>query len=262
MQNYPPREKHRQPLQPRRGSERRWAASSPEPEPPDDQGAAPAPLVIRSLKPEIPVLAGGLVLRGTSPRPRARPAVNPRPAAGPVRPAAGYVEEKPRSLLDLGSTARSSSKRPVSVARGPALVTAELFTYGGVPPCAGPSSSGHRKSCASIRSLDSEQCDSSAAWNPVAHSMARNATHSNPDFGPVKSATLPVSTARRSRHRESVRREIREHAERAEARANAAYEQNRAALELISKFMDNVRDAFTKARRARDRFHHLLAVSS
>ena len=55
---------------------------------------------------------------------------------------------------------------------------------------------------------------------------------------------------------------MREHAEHAEARANAVYEQNRAALELISKSMDNVRDAFTKARRARDRFYDLLAVSS
>ena len=33
--------------------------------------------------------------------------------------------------------------------------------------------SGHRKSYDSIRSLDSEQCDSSAARNPVAHSTAK-----------------------------------------------------------------------------------------
>ena len=44
---------------------------------------------------------------------------------------------------------------------------------------------------------------------------------------------------------------MREHAERAEARAESAYEQNRAALELISKSMENVKDAFTEARRAR-----------
>ena len=262
MQNYPPRKKDRQPLQPRRGPERRWTASSPQPEPPDDQGAAPAPLVIRSLGPEIPVLVGGLVSRGTSPRPRARPAVNPRPAAGPVGPAAGDMEENTRSLLDLGNTARSSSKRPAPAARGPALVAAELFTDGDTPPRRGASSAGHRKSCASMRSPDSEQCNSAATRNPVAHSTARNATHSNPEFGPVKSATLPVSTARRSRHRESVRREIREHAEQAEARANAAYEQNCAALELISKSMDNVRNAYAEAKHARDSFNEILSVSS
>ena len=203
MQNYPPRKKDRQPLQPRRGPERRWTASSPQPEPPDDQGA-PAPLVTRSLGPEIPVLVGGLVSRGTSPRPRARPAVNLRPAACPVRPAAGDVDENPRLLLDLGNTARSSSKRPAPAARGPALVAAELFTDRDAPPHRGASSAGHHKSCASIRSLDSEQCNSAATRNPVAHSTARNATHSNPEFGPVKSAMLPVSTARCSRHCESV----------------------------------------------------------
>ena len=261
MQNYPPRKKDRQPLQPRRGPERRWTASSPQPEPPDDQGA-PAPLVTRSLGPEIPVLVGGLVSRGTSPRPRARPAVNLRPAACPVRPAAGDVDENPRLLLDLGNTARSSSKRPAPAARGPALVAAELFTDGDAPPRRGASSAGHRKSYAWIRSPDSEQCNPAATRNPVAHSTARNATHSNPEFGPVKSATLPVSTARRSRHSESVRHEIREHAEQAEARANAAYEQNRAALELIAKSMDNVRNAYAEAGRARDRFHDLLSVSS
>ena len=97
-----------------------------------------------------------------------------------------------------------------------------------------------------------------AARNPAAHSAPRNAAHSTPKSGPVKSATPPVSTTGRSHHRESVRCEMHEHAEQAEARAKAAYEQNRAALELISKAMDNVRDAFTKARRAHDRFHDLL----
>ena len=55
---------------------------------------------------------------------------------------------------------------------------------------------------------------------------------------------------------------MREHAERAEARAQSAYEQNRAALELISKSMENVKDAFTEAKRACDRFHDLLSTSS
>ena len=179
MQNYPPRKKDQQPLQPCRGWERHWTASSPEPEPPDNQGAAPAPLVIRPLEPEIPVLAGGLVSRGTGPRPRARPAVNPRLAAGPVRPAARDMETTPRSLLDLGNTARSSSKRPAPAARGPALVTAESFTDGGAPPRRGASSSGHRKSPAPARSPDSEQRDSCCP-EPAAHSAPRNAAHSTP----------------------------------------------------------------------------------
>ena len=54
---------------------------------------------------------------------------------------------------------------------------------------------------------------------------------------------------------------MREHAEQAEARANAAYEQNRAALERISQSIKDVRNMFTKARRARERFHDAPLVS-
>ena len=54
---------------------------------------------------------------------------------------------------------------------------------------------------------------------------------------------------------------MREHAEQVEARAKAAYEQNRAALELITQSMDNVRNSFVEAGHARDRFHELLSVS-
>src|SRR6266404_2034265 len=112
MQNYPPSKKDQQSLHPRRGPDRRRTASSPEPEPPDDQGAWPAPLVIRSLKPEKRVPVGGFVLRGTSPHLRSQgPPVNSQPGLSPVRPATGDVEETPRSLLGLGVTARSSSNR-------------------------------------------------------------------------------------------------------------------------------------------------------
>ena len=82
-----------------------------------------------------------------------------------------------------------------------------------------------------------------------------------PELEPVKSATPPVSTTRCSRPCESVRREMRKHTEQAEARANAAYEQNRAALELTCKSMDNGRDVFTEARRTYERFRNLLFIS-
>ena len=107
MQNYPPSKKDHQPLQPRRGLDRRWTTSSPEPKPPDDQGAGPAPLIIGAFELEIPVTVRGLVSRGPSPRLRAKgPPVNPRPGASPVRPATGNVKKKPghswTSALRLG----------------------------------------------------------------------------------------------------------------------------------------------------------------
>jgi len=52
---------------------------------------------------------------------------------------------------------------------------------------------------------------------------------------------------------------MHEHAKRAEARAKTAYEQNRAALDLITKSMDNVKDAFTEANQrltVRDEGYH------
>ena len=59
-----------------------------------------------------------------------------------------------------------------------------------------------------------------------------------------------------------LKQALREQAERAEARAHAAYEQSCAALGLISKSMENVRTALTEANRARDRYYDLLTVSS
>ena len=58
------------------------------------------------------------------------------------------------------------------------------------------------------------------------------------------------------------RRLLLEHVNRAEDRAQAAYEQSCAALELISRSMEDVRAAFTEAKHARDRYYDLLSVSS
>ena len=154
---------------------------------------------------------GGLGTRRTSPRSHSRgPPVNARPGASPVIPATGDLED--RSLLDLGATAKSSSNRPAPAAQGPALVTTESFTDGDAPPRRGASSPGHRKSYTSIRSPDSDQRDSAAARNPAAHSTTRNAARSHPQFEPATLSTPPRSTTRRSCHRESVWREMREHA--------------------------------------------------
>ena len=268
MSKYPPSKYPKQPTRLRRGPDGCWTPSLPEPEPPDDQRAGPAPLVVRPRKHEAPVTVGGLVVRGSSPHPRSRGLpVNPQPGASPVRPATGNgkdVEENPRSPSGLGATARPSSPRPAPAPRRPTLVTVESTTGEDVSPHRRAFSPGHRKMNASTRrpSPEFEQRDSFAAWNPAVRSMARNVGRGNPQSEPAPSAVPPVSTARRSRHRESVRREMREHAEQAEARANAAYEQNRAALELISKSMDNVRNAYAEAGRVRDRFHDLLSVSS
>ena len=74
--------------------------------------------------------------------------------------------------------------------------------------------------------------------------------------------TPSENTSRFSRNTHSLRRVMREHAERAEAHAQSAYEQNRAALDLISKSLDNVRSAFAEAKHARDRLNDMLSVSS
>ena len=55
---------------------------------------------------------------------------------------------------------------------------------------------------------------------------------------------------------------IREQVKRAEDHAQAAYDQSRAALELISRSMESVLRAFAEAKHARDRYYDLLTVSS
>ena len=126
-----------------------------------------------------------------------------------------------------------------------------------------PATSRHRMNYDPMKGVspESEQQDS-VLGNPAAHSTAQNAFQGNTQFRSAVSTTPPVSNSRFSRNTQSIQRVMREHAERAEARAQSAYEQNRAALNLISESMNNVRSAFTEAKRARDRYHDLLSVSS
>ena len=110
-------------------------------------------------------------------------------------------------------------------------------------------------------SPESEQQDS-VLGNPVAQSTAHNAFHKNTQFQSAISVPTSENASRFSRNPQSIRRVMREHAERAEPRAQSAFEQNRAALDLISRSMDNVRNAFTEAKRTRERYHDMLSVSS
>ena len=107
-------------------------------------------------------------------------------------------------------------------------------------------------------SFESEQWDSvhgDPAAQPPSRDSGRGATH----CGTVRSATPPVSTSRTSH---SLQWEVCDRTERAEARANTAYEQNCTALELISKSMESVKDVFAEAKRAQDKFNELLSTSS
>jgi len=70
--------KGKQRLRPRRGLDGRWIAPSPDPEPPDTVAAEGETRLIAAAD-EIPVTAGGLVIREPSPRPRA-----PRPHRKPT----------------------------------------------------------------------------------------------------------------------------------------------------------------------------------
>ena len=250
--------KGKKPMRPQRGPHGQWIPASPDPDPPDDQELALA--ILAAAQDEIPVTAGGLVIREPEPRPRAP--VSPQPVASPTRLVIDNGEDTapdPRSPSGLGATARSSSPKPAPASGRKPFVTIESVTDEDAPHWTAPSS-GHRES---RPSPESEQQDSSqTAWDPAAQSTPYRAPPRHTRPVPMKTPTPPVSTTRRSPHAESLRQEMRERAERAEARANAAYEQNRAALELISESMNNVKSAYTEARHARDRFHDLLSVSS
>src|SRR5258706_2860348 len=109
-------------------------------------------------------------------------------------------------------------------------------------------------------SPESEQQDSSLGI-PAAQSTAQNVPREETQFHSVLShppSETPSSFARNSL---SIERVLHEHTSRADAGAQSAYEQSRASLDLITKSMDNVRGAFTEAKRARDRFHDILLVS-
>ena len=251
--------KGKKPLRPRRGPDGRWTAPSPDPDPPDDQGVVSAPLITMGDDDEIPVTAGGLVIREPAPRPRPT-----SPPPGPVspEPETGMdVVMRPRSPSASDAMARPLSKQPENVRRQ-TRVTIEDVTDEEAPASRRGSPPGNNAILEEIErpSPESEQQDSS--WNPAAQSTAQHAFHGDTQFETAISVSPPISPPKSARDSQSVRREMREHAEQAEARAQAAYEQNRAALELISKSMENVKSAFTEARRARERFHDLLSVSS
>lgn len=261
MPKNPSNKKGKKPIRPRRGAGGRWAAPSPEPDPPDDLEAEYASLV--AAEDEIPVTAGGLVIR--EPSPNHHYLVNPQLGDNLVSAATEDGEDVARQSrlpTGLGTTIQSSPRQPVPAPmKARARVTVETVTDEDAPHRRAPSSSYRKSNPVSRVSPESEQRDSSIGV-PVAQSTPQGALHAETPFESAQSATPAVSTTRFSRNSHSINRVMREHAERAEARAKSAYEQNRAALELISKSMNNVKDAFTEAKRARDRFHDLLSVSS
>ena len=110
-------------------------------------------------------------------------------------------------------------------------------------------------------SPESEQQDSSLRI-PAAQSTAQNVPQEETQFHSVLSHPPSENTSRFSRNSLSIEQVLREHTSRAETCMQSAYEQSPAALDLISKSMDNVRGAFTEAKRARDQFHDILSVSS
>jgi hypothetical protein len=263
MSKTPRNNKHKQPLRPRRGPDGRWLAPPPDPEPPDDQGAESAHLV--TIPDEMPVTAGGLVIREPSPRlSPPGPPVSPQAGAVAVRPATDNGEQatqQPPSLPVVAAIARLSPKR-LQDARRRAQVTVETVTDPEVGPSRRAPTPIHRAYARMERaSPESEQRDS-VLGNPVARSTAQDAFQGNIQSHFVSSITPSINKSRSSRNTQTIKRVMREHAERAEARAQSAYEQNRAALHLISKSMNNVRNAFTEAKHARDRYHDILSVSS
>jgi hypothetical protein len=255
--------KGKQPLHPRRGPDGRWLAPPPDPEPPDDQGAESAHLV--TIPDETPVTTGGLVIREPSPRlSPPGPPVSPQAGEVAVRRATDNGEQatqQPPFLPVVAAIARLSPERPQD-ARRQAQVTVETVTNEEVGPSRRAPTPIHRAYARMERaSPESEQRDS-VLGNPVARSTAQDAFQGNTRSPSVSSITPSVNKSRSSRNTQTIKRVMREHAERAEARAQSAYEQNRAALDLISKSMDNVRNAFIEAKHARDRYHDILSVSS
>ena len=162
-----------------------------------------------------------------------------------------------RSLSVIADTAETLAK---GFKRQPVTIE-EVTDEEGGPPRRIPSLSSpvHRDS--NRASPESEQRDS-VIGNAAAESTAQGALREETQFHSLRSDSSSVGTSRFSRNSQSIQRVLREHAERTEARAQSAYERNRTALDLISKSMDNVRGAFTEARRARDRFHDMLSVSA
>ena len=258
MPKYPKNKKGKQPLRTRRGPDGRWIPPLPDPEPPDkhnDQGAS-----VRAH--ETPVTAGGLVIREPSPRPPPlRRTESPQAGDIIVRPVSDSGREtaqRRRSPSANADTARSLPKRPT---QQPVTMEGVTDEEAGPRRRTPPLSRHLHHELRKRVSPESKQGDS-VLGNPAAESTARDARREETQFHSFRSLTPPENASRFSRNTQSLQRVMREHAERAEVRAQSAYEQNRAALDLISQSLDNVRGAFTEAKRARDRFNDMLSVSS
>jgi len=263
MPKYPKNQKGKQPLSPRRGSDGRWPRLPPEPDPPDDREE-------KSSADEAPVTMGGLVIREPSPRPRRAAVQRPESPAGVrVSSQTGAIALSPASDNRKPELERTRPHPSSSHASLPTSnehpkpkrqVTVETGTDEYVRPPKPPSPSIRRALHESVRGVspESEQRDS-ILGKPAAHSSAKHGLREETQFHSVTSVTHRWKS---SRNTQSNQRVMREHADRAEVYAQSAYEQSRAALDLISKSMDNVRSAFIEAKRARDRFHDLLSVSS
>jgi hypothetical protein len=253
MQRAPRNKQGKQPLRPKRGPDGRWFAPPPDPEPPDKRGAEKV-AHLHKVTDDMSVTAGGLVIGRPTPSPRP-----PSPIVSTqivVRPATDNDEEVVRARPPSAVVATS---QPSSRERPPTRKRVRLLKL--TDEEAGPPAPTSRQCMRYDRSPESEQQDS-VLGNPIAQVMAQDAFHRNTQLHSVMSFTSPVSTPKFSRNTQSIQWVMREHTEQVEAHAQSAYEQNHAALDLITKSMDSVRSAFTEAKRARDRFHNLLSVLS
>jgi len=181
-----------------------------------------------------------------------------RPASGTDGTGAQTSRSRPSLTRPIRPT---SPEHPIPSAR--ARVTVESVTDEEAGQSRPPRPSGLQTQYDLMRgaSPESEQQDSSLGI-PAAQSTAQNVPREETQFHSVLSHPPSENTSRFSRNSLSIERVLCEHTSQAETRAQSAYEQSRAALDLISKSMDNVRGAFTEAKRARDRFHDILSVSS
>jgi hypothetical protein len=102
-----------------------------------------------------------------------------------------------------------------------------------------------------VRSPKSEE-PLSALGDPLAHSMAWDAITEGTGFVAALShaSNQPVNDSNFSHNSQSIEQVLQEHNKQAKAIVQAAYEQNHAALNLISKSMENVCTAFTKTKHA------------
>ena len=250
MPKYPKNKKGKRPLRPQRGPGGRWIPPPPDPEPPDDQGVGQDAHTAASVS-ETPVTAGGLVIRDVSPRrPLLGPPVSTTTSEVLVRSARDDGRETApphRSSSVIADTAEPLAKQ---FKRQPVTME-EVTDEEGGPPRRIPSFGNPVHRNFDRASPESEQRDS-VIGNPAAESTAQGALHEETQFHSLRSHSPSVGTSKFSRNTQSIQRVLREHAERAEARAQSAYEQSRSALDLISKSMDNVRGMFTEARRTCD----------